>query len=303
GPPEDARDLAREARAAAHEAAYGRASPDLAIQRLGEVENRLHRAARTPKPSPGKVLVAGALLLLWAAPAWAQERAQEDGSRAAWELANVAYRAGDFEGAAAVYEGLAARHSDPHLEADQAAALWRAGRRGEAVLHYRRALALAPRDETVRSDLDRLRTELGIPEERAWRGLLERARLDELLWIFLGTSAAGFVVFAAGRGVRKVAVPVLVAIALVGTVTAVRAWREGQDDAVAIRHAEIAAAPGGARIAPLPEGTTVLVLERSSGSWRVRPPRGPAGWVPADHLEPIDRPRGDPAPARPGGGR
>jgi tetratricopeptide (TPR) repeat protein len=303
GPPADARDLARGARAAAHEAAYGRASPDLAIQQLEEVEKRLHRAARSPKSSLGKVLVAGALLLLWGAPAGAQERADEDGSRAAWELANVAYRAGDFESAAAVYEGLAARHPDPHLEADQAAALWRAGRRGEAVLHYRRALALAPRDETVRSDLDRLRTELGLPEEHAWRGLLERARLDELLWIFLGTSVAGFVAFAAGRGVRKVAVPVLVAIALVGTVTAVRAWREGRDNAVAIRQAEIAAAPGGARIAPLPEGTTVHVLERRSASWRVRPPRGPAGWVQAVHLEPIDPPQGLPPPARPGGGR
>lgn len=305
GPPADARTLAREARAAVHEAAYGRAAPDLAIQRLGEVEERLRHAARSrgAKPAPGAVLVAGVVLLLSAAPAGAQERAPEESPRAAWELANAAYRAGDFEGAAAAYEGLAARHSDPHLEADQAAALWRAGRRGEAVLHYRRALALAPRDEALRSDLERLRAGLGLPEERAWKGLLEGVRLDELLWIFLGTSAAGFVAFAAGRGRRNVAVPVLVAIALVGTVTAVCAWRDGRDVAVAIRPAEIAAAPGGAGIAPLPEGTTVHVLERRSASWRVRPPRGAAGWVPAVHLEPIDRPQGLPPPARPGAGR
>lgn len=305
GPPADVRALAREARAAVHEAAYGRASAELALQRLGKVEERLRRAAgrrRRAKTPPGTVLVASALLLLRAGPAGTQERLSEDGSRAAWELANVAYRAGDFEAASAVYEGLAARHPDPHLEADLAAALWRADRRGEAVLHYRRALALSPRNEAVRSDLERLRAGLGLPEERAWQGFLDGVRLDELLWIFFGTNAAGFVAFAAGRGRRKVAVPVLVAIALVGTLTEVRAWLDGRDVAVVIRPAEIAAAPGGAGIAPLPEGTTVQVLERRSPSWRVRPPRGPAGWVPAVHLEPIDRPESDP-PARPGTGR
>jgi hypothetical protein len=133
--------------------------------------------------------------------------------------------------------------------------------------------------------------------------LPERVRLDELLWIFLATGALGFFAFAAGRGGRKVAVPALASIALVGTVTAVRAWQEGHDHAVAIRPAEIAAAPGGAGITPLPEGTTVRVLERGPEGWRVRPPRGPAGWVLAVHLEPIDLPQRARPPARPGDGR
>lgn len=305
GPPADARTLAGAARAAVHEAAYGRAAPDLALRRLGEVEERLRRAARSrsPKPAPGALLAAGALLILSAVSAGAQEGPPEEGPRATWELANVAYRAGDFEGAAGTYRDLAARYPDPHLEADLAAALWQAGRRGEAILHYRRALALAPREAGVRSDLERLRAGLGLPEERAWEGLLDRARLDELLWILLGTSALGFVVFAAGRGARKVAVPVLAVIVLVGTVTAARAWREGHDHAVAIRPAVIAATPGGAGIATVPEGATVRVLGRGPEGWRVRPSRGPAGWVRSDHVEPIDRPQSLPPPARPDGGR
>jgi len=305
GPPADIEVPAREARAAVHAAAYGRASPDQALLRLSEMEVRLRRTARSrvPGPAPGAVLAAGFLLILSARPGEAQEWPPGEGPRAAWETANAAYRAGDFDDAAAVYEDLAARHPDPRLEADLAAALWRAGRRGEAVLHYRRAVALAPRDEAVRSDLERLRATLAVPEERDWTGLLERVRLDELLWIFLGTAALGFVIFVAGRGRRRVAVPVLGAIALVGAVTAVGAWREGGDLAVAIRSAEIAAAPGGAGIAPLPEGTTVRVLERDGTAWRVRPPDGPAGWAPALHLEPIDRPLGRRPPARRGDGR
>jgi tetratricopeptide (TPR) repeat protein len=227
----------------------------------------------------------------------AGQRASPEAARSAWETANAAYRAGDFERAAAVFGELAARHRDPHLEADLAAALWRAGRPGEAVLHYRRALALAPRETVIRSDLERLRTGLALPDERAWTDVLERVRLDELLRVFLGASALGFVAFAAGRGGRKVAVPVLLAIALVGAVTAARALREGLDLAVAVRPTVIASAPGGAGIEPLPEGSTVQVLERDPRGWRVRPPGGPAGWAPALDLEPID------APARPRGAR
>jgi tetratricopeptide (TPR) repeat protein len=303
GPPADVAALAREARAAVHEAAYGRAAPDRSLLRLSEVEERLRRASRSrvPKPVPGAALAAGALLLL-AGQAAAQERASGDDPRVAWETANAAYRAGDFEVAATAYRDLAARHADPHLEADLAAALWKAGRRGEAVLHYRRALALAPRDEAVRADLARLRAGLAVPGEPGRMGLLERARLDEFLWTFFWTSALGFVVFVAGRGRRRIAVPVLAAIALVGTVTAVRAWREGHDLAVAIRPAEIAAAPGGAGIAPLPEGITVRVLERGGSAWRVRPPGGPAGWVSSVRLEPIDGIRDRRPPARPGDG-
>jgi tetratricopeptide (TPR) repeat protein len=305
GPPAEVRALAGEARAAAHEAAYGRAAPDLALQRLEEVEMRLRaeagsgrrKTATGVRLSGGVLLLAGGCLLGWAAPAMAGQRASPEAARSAWEAANAAYRAGDFERAAAVFGELAARHRDPHLEADLAAALWRAGRPGEAVLHYRRALALAPRETVIRSDLERLRTGLALPDERAWTDVLERVRLDELLRVFLGASALGFVAFAAGRGGRKVAVPVLLAIALVGAVTAARALREGLDLAVAVRPTVIASAPGGAGIEPLPEGSTVQVLERDPRGWRVRPPGGPAGWAPALDLEPID------APARPRGAR
>lgn len=304
GPPADVRTLAADARAAAHEAAYGRAAPDLALGRLEEVEKRLRAAARSRRGNPARGVRLPALLLLavaglfsWTVLAKAGQRASSEAARSAWAAANAAYRAGDFEGAAAGFGELAARHRDPHLEADLAAALWRSGRRGDAVLHYRRALALAPRERAIRSDLERLRAALALPGERGWTDALERVRLDELLWVFFGTTALGFVAFAAGGGRPGVALPVLLAIALVGAVTAARAWRAGLDLAVATRPTQIASAPGGAPIAPLPEGSTVRVLERDPGVWRVRPPRGPAGWVRAPDLAPVD------APARPRGAR
>ena len=163
---------------------------------------------------------------------------------------------------------------------------------------YRRALERAGLGPVrTRSDLERLRAALALPGERGWTYALERVRLVELLWVFFGTTALGFVAFAAGGGRPGVALPVLLAIALVGAVTAARAWRAGLDLAVATRPTQIASAPGGAPIAPLPEGSTVRVLERDPGVWRVRPPRGPAGWVRAPDLAPVD------APARPRGAR
>lgn len=301
GPPADVEGAAREARLAVHEASYGRGAPGLALQRLAEVEERLRREARPgSRALRGFLLLAGVALLGAASPAAPQDGPGD--ARAAWERANAAYRAGDFEAAADVYRELAARHRDPRLEADLAAALWRAGRRGEAVLHYRRALSLAPRDGAVRADLRSLRADLGLPAERGWWGFLDRVRLDELLWLLLGTSALGFVVFAAGRGAPKYALPVCAAIALVATIAGLAAWRQGRDLAVAVRPAEVAAAPGGAAILSLAEGSTVRVLERRGDAWRIRPPRGPAGWVPADRLAPIARDRGRAGPARAAGG-
>jgi tetratricopeptide (TPR) repeat protein len=210
----------------------------------------------------------------------------------AWGEANQSYRAGDLATAVRGYEALSASYDDPRLEADLAAALWREGRRGEALARYRSALALAPRNGAMRSDERRLWNELGRPPQN---GPLERVlglvRLDELLaallaasWLTAGAVAASRVRSFA-RPVARGAIAAIVALALAA---ALHAWTiERPERAVATDGAELRASPGGEPIASLPEGAVVRVLERGAEGWRVRSADLPAGWVAPDRIVPL----------------
>ncbi|MGH7571582.1 MAG: BatD family protein [Gemmatimonadota bacterium] len=284
GPPEDVADLAAAARRAVLEAEYGRASSEEAERGLYEVERRLRGRRRSRGGSSiGIALLAVGVSVSIPALALAQDETD-------WDRANAAYRAGDFERAIALYADLATRHDDPHLEADLAAALWRADRRGEAVVHYQRALASEPRNDSMRADLERLRADLGLARGQSATDVLKRARLDELLWLLLAAATIGFVAFATTGGGRKIGLAVLAGTALIATTVAARAWIGSREMAVALRPVAVAAAPGGAPIVELAEGAEVRVLEAGDTSWRVRAPGRPAGWVPAGAVERISSP-------------
>jgi hypothetical protein len=63
---------------------------------------------------------------------------------------------------------------------------------------------------------------------------------------------------------------------------------EGPRRGIATAGAELHAAPDGERIAALPEGALVRVLERTPDGWRVRTSGLPAGWVAPDRIVPLD---------------
>lgn len=206
---------------------------------------------------------------------------ENDTPRAAWVEANRAYRAGAFDDAAARFEELLTASPDPRLEANLAAALWRGGDRGSAVVHYRRALELAPRDRSIRSDYERLRAELGNPPD-ATRGV-ERAlgwiRVDEAVLVLLMASVAGAVSVAATRRRARARGWVVASLLVVGGVAAVRAWETDGSLAAALIDAEIRSSITGEAIAVLREGSVVEVLEIREARARVRTPGVPAGWV------------------------
>ncbi len=213
--------------------------------------------------------------------------------RAEWSEANRAYRAGDMAVATAGYEALAARYTDPRIEANLAAALWRQGLEGEALAHYREALALAPRDGRIRADERRLWDELGRPPDLGGPArALAAVRLDEILFALLVASwraALALVLARRGRRARPVAAALLVAAALFAITAALHAIViDGPRRGIAAAGAELRAAPGGERIAALPEGALVRVLERAPDGWRVRASGLPAGWVASDRIVPLD---------------
>lgn len=92
------------------------------------------------------------LLVLAAAPAWAQ-----DASELAAQ-ARAAYDRGDFAAASAAYTELAARGVDrAEVHYNLGNAEFKSGRIGRAVAAYRRALKRAPNDEDVRYNLNYVR--------------------------------------------------------------------------------------------------------------------------------------------------
>jgi len=229
--------------------------------------------------------------------------ASADDPVSAWREANRAYRAGDFRAATAGYRALLRDHADPRLEADLAAALWRSGERGEAVGRYRRAMDLDPRNEVVRRDLARLERELGDPPDATPAGadLLGRIRREEILLALLLVNAvtAGL---ATRHGLRRGRTTLLAGSIVVTAGVAAAAVLYGPvvglgDRGVATAEVEIAARPDGPVIGRLPEGSVIEVLERRPGTWRIRVPGRPAGWVAAERIFRLD------SPLRPGAGR
>ncbi|MFN2383261.1 MAG: hypothetical protein ABR559_03245 [Gemmatimonadota bacterium] len=216
-----------------------------------------------------------------------------------WQAANQAYRAGEFSAAAAGYRALLVNHDDPRLEANLAAALWRADERGAALGHYRRALARAPRALAIHADYRRLRAELNDPPDglTAAGARLAQVRRDELLAALLAVSLATWAAAVTARRARRPRLARLarrlratgaVGVVVVGALVAAHAWTVGRpDQGVLIRPAALAAAPGGAPFTTLPEGLVAELRGRSGGAWRVRAEGYPAGWVATDLILPL----------------
>jgi hypothetical protein len=288
GAPAEVVDGSEAARAALESARFGGAGVDLAVREL----ERLERAME-PAGDAGRARVAGGIALALAAALGGPGDALAQSATSAWRASNEAYRRGDMIAAANGFEALARSHRDPLLEANLAAALWRQGRRGEALARYRAALALAPREPAIRRDEQRLWNELGRPPrvEQPARALAA-ARLDELLllllaasWLAVGTAALART-RARARPAAAAAAAIVVALAAAAALHAMTVERPVR--AIAAAGAELRSAPGGEAIGSLPEGAVVRVLERAPEAWRVRASGLPAGWVAPDRMAPLD---------------
>ncbi len=216
----------------------------------------------------------------------------QDLPRERWRAANEAYRSGDPQGAARAYRALLATASDPLLEADLAAALWRSGNRGEAVLHYLRAVRLDPRNGVLRDDLADLRVELGDPPSTDGPPApLDRVRPDEFLLALLALGAVAAFVGWRSRtepGWRAAFGALLAAVLLIAAATVVAARSRAEPRGVVLAGARVAGRPGGVTIGSLPEGAVVRVLGRTADGWRVRGAGAPPGWVASDAIAPLD---------------
>lgn len=201
--------------------------------------------------------------------------------------ASSAYRAGRYDEAVEKYEQLLAEGvHDPVLYYDLGNAYYQLGRRGEAVLMFKRALRLRPRWPEARRNLAIAHPSAPAPPSllaavRRW--LLaniaphEAARLASAGWtVALLAMAAGLIINAPWpRRVLRWLTAAGFAIMIFGLIVAVGWWREIRVQPASVivdEKAIVRSGPGddyGGLLGRLPPGTVV---------WQVQPPDS-KGWV------------------------
>jgi len=213
------------------------------------------------------------------------------------------YQRGEYEAAIESFTGvLDAGIDDAAVHYNLANAWFKAGRLGRAIYHYRRAHALAPRDEDIRANLDYARfLVLDQVEEEAPRtdlkveGWLDRFTAGEvlraatLLWILAGAFAVlGQLLPVSGGGWRRG----MVACGCGWLVVVIFAWTV-HHRVTSLSEAVVLPAETRVRNGPgdtfdvafvLHEGAEVVV-EAERGSWtEISLPGDLRGWVASEAL-------------------
>lgn len=112
--------------------------------------------------------------------------ADEPSREQSFESANAAFAEGRFDEARGTLARIAADGgASPAVLYNLGNAAFRAGKPGEAILAYERALLLAPRDQDVRANLRQVRKAAGLPdvEDGPWTRLVHALTANGWAWL------------------------------------------------------------------------------------------------------------------------
>lgn len=224
------------------------------------------------------------------------------------------YNEGLYAEAAVCFEALEAEgHRNGDLLYDQGNAWYRAGEIGRAILAYRRAKLLIPRDGDLLANLasarERTRDEIPPPSARGFiLGTLllpiDQAATSELL--LLGAIGWGLLfLLAAIRLVRPfpgatggIALGALLALFGLGG-SLFQSWEQSTRPVGVVLEEEVTLRSGrdlqSRDLLVLHEGAEVIVVERGSPWVQVKVPEGPRGWLPSETLGVAELSSRDPA--------
>lgn len=220
-------------------------------------------------------------------------------SSPSFEEANRLFEQGRFDDAAKAYRALLnSGQISPAVHFNLGNALFKSGKVGEAIVEYRRASDLAPRDPDILANLQFARGSIaggGTGSRERWRRWLGRLSLDEwslaasaCLWVWMGFLAASVI----RPDWRKSGRPLCIAAGLATCATSAGlarvAWDHYRTEPVVVIVPE---AP--VRYGPLPEsqvffsarnGVEFIATDRK-GDWaRVEDNFNRAGWVRVEQL-------------------
>lgn len=220
----------------------------------------------------------------------------------AYNQGNRLYAEKDYVGAAKSYEEALEAGHDPRVHYNLGNALFRTGKIGEAIVNYRRAHYLAPRDRDIDNNLAFARA-YRVDKTPAGPGPLERALAAAFRWMsrreaafamaiaftLAGLALAAWIVWrAAPLGFGAVLLAVVGAYAFVAQLL----WaNEVAAHPAVIVQSEVSAASGPGdefkAVMLLHDGTEVQVRETRGDYDLVQLPGGNGGWLKKDALEPV----------------
>lgn len=231
--------------------------------------------------------------LVFAEPAPAEVRAPAaavSDPSGPWSAAAEALAAADYPGAAAAYTSLLdAGYIHPDVYYNLGNVLYQAGDVPRAVVAWRRAAVLAPRDPDIAANLDFARRkaqdgvviEDPVPWFAPWQSALS---VSEGLWVGAGLAGLGLLLLGLRHRVGEAAALGLGGLALVlGGVVAAGAQAEARLQPVAVVLPDVVPVTsdlgGGIKLFELHAGAEVGVLERAAGRSLLVRPTGEKGWV------------------------
>ncbi len=256
------------------------------------------------------VWLLGLLLNLSALPVFASFLAQSPVTPTeAMSLANQNYEAGDYAEAAAIYEAIieSGLHNST-VYYNLGNAYFKQGELGRAILNYRRAQRLAPRDADVAANLAVARTQtldqLAAPTEGTWSNLVklvdewltlrEGALLALVLWVFIGGVAVVAILKPSIRRWCAITAGVLAVFLVIGLLSIANRYYTDQTYPPAVivaQQVDVTSGPGGSGQYlvefTLHAGAEVSVLESRPGWQRITLPGDLQGWVPDEAIERI----------------
>lgn len=246
---------------------------------------------RAHRPLPRLALVACALL---ACVALGARRASAD--EPTFESANAAFADGRFDEARAAFAQLAARDGGSvAVLYNLGNAAFRAGKPGEAILAYERALLAAPRDQDVRANLRQVRKAAGLPEpeDGPWTRLVRALTANGWawlasagLWLACVASLARRLTAGGGAGQLRSALAATAGagVAILLFAGAACATRLGERDRGVVLDGDpklrVAPYASATVSSELPPGEIVRIERSHEGFTLVRTAAGRSGWMP-----------------------
>lgn len=223
-----------------------------------------------------------------------------------FQKANQAYRKGDFKQAAESYELLTGKYPDEAVFFyNLGNSLHRMGKVGETIVAYEQALALDPRNQDIRSNLNFVRglVQYRVEDKRNWYLKAAQEVLDYftekevvtlvlIMYLFLSASWAFSLFFKNGSpwGKRKVLLAVSAVFFLAGVAKNIETHF--------IRDAIVTTSEAVARYAPsetekaafrVGEGVKVYVVDKREDWSRILLVNGDSGWIPSQQITEISR--------------
>ncbi len=218
--------------------------------------------------------------------------------------ANELYEAGQYAEAAAAYQAMVdAGADDGELYYNLGNAYYKSGDLGRAILNYRRAQLMLPRDSDVEANLELARDQTIDRLESGgdsfvdtirhlvvgWTTLNEAAAITLGIWALLCMLVVAAILWPRGRRGIRYAIIVTVVLLLVGIISlGIRLSESHDDEAVVVAESvDVNSGPSDDYLTKftLHSGAEIRVLEQRNKWARITLPGDLQGWMPSEAME------------------